>query len=130
MLKKREYIFKNSQTNVLITNPRRSLKLPSCHFWDPVHGIFGFIYVWKREIHSKRMEEKTQMKCRNKKGELCFGGRWAPKLTKGSCNSSNWAQDPMKVWKLSWRISSFSIFKNTLCWFWEKKLIFLKNTFI
>ena len=26
----------------------------------------------------------------NKKlGELCFGGRWAPKLTKGSCNSSN-----------------------------------------
>ena len=52
MLKKREYIFKNSQTNVLITNPRRSLKLPSCHFWDPVHGIFGFIHVWKREIHS------------------------------------------------------------------------------
>ena len=23
------------------------------------------------------------------KGELCFGGRWAPKLTKGPCNSSN-----------------------------------------
>ena len=42
------------------------------------------------------------------KGELCFGGGWAPKLTKGPYNSSNWAQDPMKVWKLSWRISSFS----------------------
>ena len=24
-----------------------------------------------------------------KNGELCFGGRWAPKLTKGPCNSSN-----------------------------------------
>ena len=54
------------------------------------------------------------------KGELCFRGRWAPKLTKGPCNSSNWAQDLMKVWKLSWRISAFSISKNALCWFWEK----------
>ena len=63
-------------------------------------------------------------------GELCFGGRWTPKLTKGPCNSSNWAQDPMKVRKLSWRISSFSISKNALCWFWEKKLIFFNNTFI
>ena len=55
-----------------------------------------------------------------KKGELCFGGRWAPKLTKGPCNSLNWAQDPMKIWKLSWRISSYSTSKNALCWFWEK----------
>ena len=25
-------------------------------------------------------------------GELSFGGRWAPKLTKGSYNSSNWVE--------------------------------------
>ena len=27
-----------------------------------------------------------------KKGELSFGGRWAPKLTKGPYNSSNWVE--------------------------------------
>ena len=27
-----------------------------------------------------------------KKGELSFGTRWAPKLTKGSYNSSNWVE--------------------------------------
>ena len=74
------------------------------------------IYIWKMEsccVYKLLFGEK-------KKRELCFRGRWAPKLTKGPCNSSNWAQDPMKVWKLSWRISSFNISKNTLCWFWEK----------
>ena len=25
-------------------------------------------------------------------GELSFGGRWAPKLTKGPYNSSNWVE--------------------------------------
>ena len=25
-------------------------------------------------------------------GELSFGGRWAPKLTKGPYNSSNWVK--------------------------------------
>ena len=69
-------------------------------------------------------------KKKKKRGELYFGVRWTLKLTKSPYNSSNWAQDPMKVWKLSWRISSFNIFKNALCWFWEKKLIFLENTFI
>ena len=35
--------------------------------------------------------ENSYTKCRDKNswGELCFGGRWAPKLTKGPCNSSN-----------------------------------------
>ena len=26
------------------------------------------------------------------KGELSFGGRWVPKLTKGPYNSSNWVE--------------------------------------
>ena len=25
-------------------------------------------------------------------GELCFGGRWVPKLTKGPYNFSNWVE--------------------------------------
>ena len=25
-------------------------------------------------------------------GELCFGGRWVPKLTKGSYNFLNWVE--------------------------------------
>ena len=28
----------------------------------------------------------------NDLGELCFGGRWAPKLTKDPYNSSNWVE--------------------------------------
>ena len=26
-------------------------------------------------------------------GELSFGGKWAPKLTKDLCNSSNWVEE-------------------------------------
>ena len=31
-------------------------------------------------------------KSNKKKGELSFGGRWTPKLTKGPYNSSNWVE--------------------------------------
>ena len=47
-----------------------------------------------------QIEPKTQWKHENwvegyhpsVMGELCFGGRWTPKLTKGPYNSSNWVE--------------------------------------
>ena len=36
--------------------------------------------------------EKEKIKNKIILGELSFGGRWVPKLTKGPYNSSNWVE--------------------------------------
>ena len=56
-------------------------------------------------------------------GELCFGGRWAPKLTKGPYNPSNWVEGYAIV------MDKYT-FKNIYKIFYKIKLnnFFFKNT--
>ena len=47
-------------------------------------GRDGFVKRRKKKTFTRGSTIKESIK-----GELCFGGRWAPKLTKGPYNSSN-----------------------------------------